>query len=184
MHEELVGLHPRLLLAQMAMSWLPPYTGSRLRPAILRSAGFRIGAGTVFWGRPTIVGGPGLYKRLIIGSDCWFNLNCYFDLGCDITIGDRVSVGQEVMILTNSHRIGDLSRRAGPLQASPVRVEDGAWLSTRCTILPGVTVGAGAIVAAGAVVTRSVAPHVMVGGVPARIIRELDDDCGKPVIEE
>jgi maltose O-acetyltransferase len=166
------------------MSWFPPYCGSRLRPAILRAAGFRIGAGTVFWGRPTIVGGQDLQKRLVIGADCWFNLNCYFDLGGDITIGDRVAVGQEVMILTNSHRVGDLNRRAGPLNASPVRVEDGAWLSTRCTILPGVTIGSGAVVAAGAVVNRSVPPNVMVGGVPARIIRELDDDCGKRVIEE
>jgi maltose O-acetyltransferase len=166
------------------MSCLPPYVGSRLRSAILRAAGFRIGAGTVFWGRPTIVGASGLNKLLTIGTDCWFNLNCYFDVSAEITIGDRVAVGQEVMILTNSHRIGDPSRRAGPLKASPVRVEEGAWLSTRCTILPGVTIGAGAVVAAGAVVTRSVAPGVMVGGVPARIIRELDDDCGKPVIEE
>ena len=50
----------------------------------------------------------------------------------------------------------------------------GVWLGARCTILPGVTVGDGAVVAAGAVVVRDVAPHTVVGGVPARFLRELD----------
>jgi acetyltransferase-like isoleucine patch superfamily enzyme len=142
-------------------------------------AGFRIGPRTVFWGAPTITGGPGLHRRLCVGTECWFNVGCFLDLSADIVVGDRVSIGQEVMILTNSHRIGDMGRRAGPLEASPVCVEDGAWLSTRCTILPGVTVGAGAVVAAGAMVTRDVPPHTLVGGVPARVIRELTGESGE-----
>lgn len=80
------------------------------------------------------------------------------------------------MILTNGHHISNSGRRAGELQAKPVKIGKDAWLSTRCTILPGVEIGEGAIVAAGAVVTKSVPPNVMVGGVPARIIRELDSD--------
>jgi len=52
-------------------------------------------------------------------------------------------------------------------------VGDGAWIATRAVVLPGVTIGEGAVVAAGAVVTRSVAPHTMVGGVPARVLRDL-----------
>jgi maltose O-acetyltransferase len=80
------------------------------------------------------------------------------------------------MILTNSHRIAASGRRAGALDARPVTIEAGAWLSTRCTILPGVTVGRGAVVAAGAVVTTAVPANVLVGGVPAQIIRELAPD--------
>ena len=60
------------------------------------------------------------------------------------------------------------------MDPKPVRIGDGAWLASRAVVLPGVTVGEGAIVAAGAVVTRSVEPHTLVGGVPARLIRHLD----------
>jgi maltose O-acetyltransferase len=176
LREELDGLHVRLLLARSLMAVLPPYVGSRVRPALLRAAGFAIGRGTVMWGAPLITGSRGLQRRLTVGRECWFNVGCHLDLSAEVTIGDRVSIGQEVMILTNAHRIGDSDRRAGPLASSPVRIEDGAWLSTRCTILPGVTVGAGAVVAAGAVVTRDVAPHTLVGGVPARKLRSLAED--------
>ncbi|MEZ4681175.1 MAG: hypothetical protein R2932_43875 [Caldilineaceae bacterium] len=176
LHEELEGLHPRLQLARLALSLLPPYVGSRLRVRVLRLAGLQIGHGTVFWGLPTILGSGDLSRRLRIGRDCWINVGCLFDVNAELILGDRVSLGQEVMILTNGHHIADEERRAGALAARPVVVEDGAWLSTRCTILPGVTVGAGAVVAAGAVVTRSVPANVMVGGVPAQIIRELSTD--------
>ncbi len=176
LREELEGVHGRWLLAQAALALLPPFVGSRLRVRVLRLAGFRIGHGTVLWGTPTILGSGDLYPRLQIGRDCWVNVGCLFDLNAPIMLGDRVALGQQVMILTNTHRIGEQARRAGSLAALPVQIEDGAWLSTRCTILPGVTVGAGAVVAAGAVVTRSVPPHTMVGGIPAQPIRELPID--------
>lgn len=183
LREELGGLHPRLLAAQWMMALLPPHVGSRVRPALLRAAGFRIGRGTVMWGAPRITGPHGLHTLLSVGQECWFNIGCFLDLSAEIVIGDRVALGQEVMILTNSHRVGDIERRAGPLEASPVHIEDGAWLSTRCTILPGVTVGAGAVVAAGAMVTRSVPPHTLVGGVPARVIRALAENSDADLIE-
>ncbi len=176
LREELEGVHGRWLLAQAALALLPPFVGSRLRVRVLRLAGFRIGHGTVLWGTPTILGSGDLYGRLQIGRDCWVNVGCLFDLNAPITLGDRVALGQQVMILTNTHRIGGPARRAGNLAALPVQIEAGAWLSTRCTILPGVTVGAGAVVAAGAVVTRSVPPHTMVGGIPAQPLRELPID--------
>ncbi|MEZ4867895.1 MAG: acyltransferase [Caldilineaceae bacterium] len=171
--QELEGAHPRLRLAYIGMALLPPYVGGRLRTYLLRMSGFQIGHGTVFWGAPTIVGFGNLYEQLHIGEGCWFNMGCFLNPSAAITIGDRVALGQQVMILTDGHAIGDRSRRAGALEAKSVAIGDGAWLSTRCTILPGVTIGAGAVVAAGAVVTKSVAPHTLVGGVPARVIREL-----------
>jgi len=176
--EELAGLHLRLLLARLVLWPLPLHVGSRLRVRILRLAGFRIGPGTVMWGAPTLTGGGDLCRRLRIGRECWFNAGCFLNAGADILIGDRVAVGHQVLILTETHGLGDGARRAGPLRAAPVRIGDGAWLGARCTILPGVTVGEGAIVAAGAVVTRDVPPHTLVGGVPARVLRELPPDRG------
>ncbi len=173
LHEELEGIHPRLQLARMALALLPPFVGSRLRVRVLRLAGLQIGHGTVMWGLPTILGSGDLATRLRIGQECWFNVGCLLDVNADLVIGNRVAFGQEVMILTNGHQIAGSGRRAGALNARPVTIEEGAWLSTRCTILPGVTVGAGAVVAAGAVVTTAVPPNVLVGGVPAQIIREL-----------
>lgn len=135
--------------------------------------GFDFGSGTVIWGKLQLVGAAPLTKLISVGEGCWINTGCYFELVEKVSIGNRVSIGQEVMILTNTHKVGDSSRRAGALNAKPVTVGDGAWLSTRCTILPGVEIGEGAIVAAGAMVTKSVPPNVMVAGIPARILQEL-----------
>jgi maltose O-acetyltransferase len=173
LHEELGGFHLRLLLARMLLAPLPFHVGSRIRVYILRLAGFQIGPGCVMWGTPTITGGSDLYRKLTIGQGCWFNVDCFFDLGAPISIGDHVAIGHQVMILTTSHEIGPNGQRAAALENRPVYIESGAWLGARCTILPGVTIGAGAIIAAGAVVSRDVSPNTMVVGIPARAIKSL-----------
>lgn len=171
--EELAGLHLRLLLARLVLWPLPLHVGSRVRVYILRLAGFDIGPGTLMWGTPTITGDRGLVRRLHIGAHCWLNAGVWFNAGAEIIIGDRVAIGQQAMILTQTHDLDSAARRAGALRAAPVRIGAGAWLGARCLLLPGVTVGEGAVVAAGAVVAHDVAPHTMVGGVPARVLREL-----------
>lgn len=172
--EEIAGFHFRLAVAQALLAALPPHVGSRLRPALLRAAGFRIGPGTVMWGTPTITGHGDIYRRLTVGRACWFNIGVLINLGADVTVGDRVALGHEVMILTDTHPIAGSERRAGPLFARPVSIGDGAWLGSRVLVLPGVAIGAGAVVAAGAVVTNDVPPDILVGGVPARMLRELE----------
>jgi maltose O-acetyltransferase len=171
--EELSGLHLRLLLARFLLAPLPIHIGSRVRVYVLRLAGFQVGPGCVMWGTPTITGSGDLYRKLTIGQGCWFNVDCFFDLGAAINIGDQVAIGHQVMILTTSHEIGAPSRRAAALEARPVIINAGAWLGARCTILPGVTIGAGAIIAAGSVVSRNVPPNTMVAGIPARVIKSL-----------
>lgn len=171
--EELSGLHPRLLLIQALLAPLPAHVGSRMRVYALRAAGFQIGHGCVMWGLPTITGGAQLYTNLTIGRNCVFNVGCFFDLGAPIGIGDQVAVGHQVMLLTNSHELGPRSYRAGPLFSKPITIEDGAWLGARSVVLPGVSIGTGAVVAAGAVVAKNVAPNTIVGGVPAQVIRSL-----------
>jgi acetyltransferase-like isoleucine patch superfamily enzyme len=159
------------------MGPLPPHVGNRLRVYLLRLIGFQIGRGTVMWGAPTITGKGNLCSRLYVGNDCWFNVGCFLNLGATISIGDRVALGHQVMILTDTHAIGDQARRAGRLEARPVYIGDGAWLGARSVVLPGVTIGEGAVVAAGAVVNKTVAPHLLVGGTPARPLRELPIEC-------
>jgi maltose O-acetyltransferase len=171
--QEITGLHWRLMAARLLVAPLPIYVGSRLRSLVLRIAGFRVGRGTLIAGMPTISGPKGLHRNLVIGRHCFVNVGCLLDLGAALVVGDRVSLGQEVMLLTTTHEPGPLQHRAGPIRSSPVSVGDGAWLGARCVVLPGVRIGEGAIVAAGAVVTRDVESHTLVAGVPARFVRSL-----------
>ena len=173
---ETAGFWLRGTVAQAMMRILPVYVGSSLRTLILRRvAGVNVGRETVFWGRPQISGLGNPARRLTIGRACWINFGCIFDLNAPIEIGDEVSLGHEVLLMTSTHVLGQGSaRRAGAVQARPIRIGDRAWLGSRVIVQPGITIGAGAVVATGAVVTKDVAPDTLVGGVPARLIRVLD----------
>lgn len=180
--EELGAFHLRLFLSRIILAPFPIYVAQRLRVVVLRLAGIQIGHGTVMWGAPRIIGHrKGFHQLLQIGNNCMLNFNCLFDLADRITIGNGVSFGQEVALITGTHEIGAVSKRAGVLSPQPIYIEDGAWLGARSVVLPGVTVGRGAIVAAGAVVVSDVLPNTIVGGVPARVIRELDEAAALPV---
>jgi maltose O-acetyltransferase len=172
-NEELSGLHPKLLFAKLLLWPIPIDVGGRVRTAVLRLTGFKIGRGTIMAGTPALTGGKDIYHNLTIGRGCWINVGCFFDLGATITIGDDVSLGHEVIVLTASHDIGSSAHRASALYAKPVVIGSGAWLGSRCTILPGVSIGSGAIIAAGAVVDKDVPPNALVAGVPARVVRLL-----------
>ncbi len=177
LHDEFAGVHWRLLLAKLLSAPFPDYAGSRIRSALLAAAGFDIGRGTTFGGMPTITGGGRVYGRLTIGADCWFNIGVLLNLGAPVRIGDGVSLGHEVMLLTESHELGMPPRRASRLTARPITIGNGVWIGTRVTVLPGVTIHDGAVVAAGAVVTKDVPPNVIVGGVPAEVVRDLPTDA-------
>jgi putative colanic acid biosynthesis acetyltransferase WcaF len=87
----------------------------------------------------------------------------------NIKIGSNVTISQDSYLCTASH---DISKLKKPLVFSPLSVEDSAWVTARAIILPGVTVGEGAVVAAGAVVTKDVEPWTVVGGNPAKVIKK------------
>ena len=171
---ELASLQPRLWLALAFAGALPPYTSSATRRLLLRAGGLSIGEGTGIGGRLWVAGGARPASRLQIGCECFINDGCRFDVSAQVTVGDRAFLGHEVAVITASHLPGTRLQRAGANVAEPVVIEAGSWIGARATILGGVTIGEGAVVAAGAVVTRSVAPNTMVGGVPATLIRELD----------
>lgn len=101
----------------------------------------------------------------------FINAGCRFQDQGGIYIGDRALIGHNCVIATLNHDM-DPAKRANLIPA-PVRIGADAWLGSNVTVLPGVTIGEGAVVAAGAVVTRDVAPRTMVGGVPAKLIKEL-----------
>lgn len=105
-------------------------------------------------------------RGVAVGRNSFINRDCTLDIRCGLTIGDNVSISPEVMILGLSH---DYNNPTWPLvDAGPVRIEDHVWIGSRALILPGVIVGRGAVVAAGSVVTKDVAPMTVVAGVPAR----------------
>jgi acetyltransferase-like isoleucine patch superfamily enzyme len=136
--------------------------------------GFRIGAGTEFETAPQITGNRNrILENLVIGNDCVIGANCVFDLQDKITIGDRVTLGPGTMLLTSTHELGPQSHRAGVVTLARVVIQDGAWVRARAIILPGVTIGKGAIVEVGAVVNKDVAEHTRVGGVPAIQLESL-----------
>ena len=108
-----------------------------------------------------------------IGANSIIGNDAFLDGRRGITIGTNVNVGGHVQIFTLEH---DPDDRGFGTRGGPVSIGDRAYVATRSTILPGVTVGEGAVVAAGAVVTRDVEPYTIVGGVPARFIKARSRD--------
>lgn len=104
----------------------------------------------------------------------FINSGCRFQDQGGITIGDDVLLGHNVVLATLNHD-PVVARRSSMLPA-PIVIGDKVWIGANATVLPGVTIGKGAIVAAGAVVHRDVPPFTVVGGVPARILRELSQE--------
>lgn len=177
LRSELGGLRSRVWPARVLLAPLPSYVGTRVRVHVLRALGFRgIDPSAAMWGLPTITGRGKVHERLVVGPHSLFNVGCVLNLGAEIRIGRHATFAQQVIILTETHDTGPSGNRAGALRSAPVVIGDGCWIGARVTILPGITIGSGSIVAAGAVVTRDVPPDTLVGGVPARVIAELPAD--------
>ncbi len=111
--------------------------------------------------------------NITIGPETFVSYRCVLDNLAAITIGEKCQLAMETMLCTSSHRMGDSNMRAGVRADAPIVIGDGCWLGTRVTVLPGVTIGEGCMIAAGAVVTSDCEPNGLYAGIPARRARDL-----------
>jgi acetyltransferase-like isoleucine patch superfamily enzyme len=112
---------------------------------------------------------------LRVGRRVFINQCCtIYDLG-GVDIADDVMLGPNVNIITTGHPLAPSQRRAS-IEARPIVIEKNVWIATAATIIGGVTVGENSVVAAGAVVTKDVPPNSLAAGVPARVIRSLEEN--------
>jgi len=107
-----------------------------------------------------------------IGKNVFINHACSFlDLG-GITLEDHVLIGPKVNLITENHPL-DAANRRGML-CQPILIKRNAWIGAGATILPGVTIGENAVVAAGAVVSKNVPDNTVVAGIPAKVIKQIN----------
>lgn len=115
-------------------------------------------------------------KNIRVGENFLANYNVMILDIAPVTIGDYVMIGPNTLITTVNHPLSPAGRRRHLGQARPVVIGRDVWIGGNCTILPGVTIGNNAVIAAGAVVTKDVPDNCVVAGVPARKIKDISDD--------
>jgi acetyltransferase-like isoleucine patch superfamily enzyme len=108
-------------------------------------------------------------KHLSLGKNIFINFNCIFLALGGIVIEDNVLIGPDVKIISEGHPLSISERQS--LMPGKIHIKKNAWIGAGATILPGITIGENSVVAAGAVVSRDVAPNTVVGGVPAKFIK-------------
>jgi acetyltransferase-like isoleucine patch superfamily enzyme len=143
---------------------------------VLQNGGAQVGGSTRVGEGLTLHNTNDSFVNLRIGSHCHLGRQLLLDLASPIQIGDRVTISMRCNVLTHADA-GD-SRCGLKATHQPVYIDDDAYLGAAVTVLPGVRIGTGAIVAAGAVVTRDVAPHSTVAGVPAKPLARTQ--AGRP----
>ena len=110
-------------------------------------------------------------KNIRVGKNVFVNHSCEFMDRGGITIGDDVLIGPKVNLVTINHPLDPATRRS--THCAPIVLEKGVWLSAAVTVMPGVTIGENSVVAANAVVTSDVPSNTVVGGIPARFIKQI-----------
>lgn len=115
-------------------------------------------------------------KLVNIGNGSFINSGTCLYVGrgnAHITIGENVFIGPNCIITTISHNIGSSKKRAGANVYADVVIDNGSWIGAHSTILPGVTISKGTVIASGSVITHDCLPNCLYAGVPAKKIREL-----------
>lgn len=113
-------------------------------------------------------------QNIKVGKNVFINTGCRFQDQGGIVLGDGCLVGHNVVLATLNHDEDPAKRHI--LHPAPIVLGKNVWVGANATVVPGVTIGDGAIVAAGAVVTKDVPPNTVVGGVPARVIKQLETE--------
>ena len=144
-----------------------------LKRKLFRSIGYAVGNGT------NIVGPVYCTGRLTIGDNCWVGRNFTVHGNGSVVIGNNCDIAPDVTILTGGHQIGNEVRRAGSGESYTIQIGDGVWIGARATLLGNIHIGSGSLVAACACVIRDVRQNMAVGGVPAKVIRDFENDVEK-----
>ena len=111
-------------------------------------------------------------KNIKVGKNVFINACCKFQDQGGITIGDNVLIGHNVTLATLNHDFNPQTRQY--IYPKPINIGNNVWIGSDSTILPGITIGDGAIVGAGSVVTKNVEPNTVVAGNPAKIIKKIE----------
>ncbi|WP_025027142.1 acyltransferase [Caldalkalibacillus mannanilyticus] len=150
---------------------LPNYAGLGMRYCILRARVKSCGSNVFVGPNVTIKG----WEKIDIGDNVSIHMNCYIDASGGLFIGNEVSIAHQSSIMTFDHSWHDkmLSIRDNPVNYSAVKIQDDVWIGCGCRILSGVEISSRSIVAAGAVVTKNVCSNTIVGGVPAKKIKDI-----------
>lgn len=163
----------RIYLVNLLMDILPNSGAQGLKTRLYRWAGVSVGEGVEFFQGIKIqgVGELEIGDRAFIGHEVLFMLN----EGSKVIIEPEAIVGSRSIVITGFHPIEPDGERILGREGttSTVRIGRGCSVSTNCTVLPGVSVGEMSLVAAGAVINKDVAPYTLVGGCPAKFIKNL-----------
>ena len=116
-------------------------------------------------------------KNITIGKEVFINSGCHLQDQGGIEIGDSAMIGHNVVIATVNHDLDPANNRKN--HYAPVKIGNHVWIGSNATILPGVTIGEWAVVAAGAVVTKDVPELTVAGGVPAKVLKTIQKNEAK-----
>lgn len=173
----MAGLHrsywKRLLLGVQALDVIP----TAIRVRLLRATGMTIDPHAFIESGVSIVQG-----RLALAENCYVNRECLLDCRGGIRIGARTLIAPRVMVLTATHPIMADYPRAGAVEFAEVTIASDVWIGAAATILPGVTIGRGAVIAAGSLVRQSLAGDALYAGTPARKIRDLGRTADEDIV--
>lgn len=164
-----VSLH----ISNLVSVLLPNRGGFWIRRNLFRLSGIRMAHGV------RVATGVRFYDHYAeVGSDTWIGMDTRI-VSCSkgwVRIGARVDIAPMCILDSGTHEKGGSDRRAGTGSGMEILIGDGCWVGLGARILPGASIGAGSIVAAGAVVRAGKYPqNTLIGGVPARVIKELSE---------
>jgi len=137
----------------------------RVRPRVMQLLGMKVRGATI---------NPGCWFgtwNIVIGEGSFVNYFSKFD--GPTYVGKNCNIAYDAMICTSSHEMGDSARRAGTATSKSVSIGDGVWIGTRAVVLPGVSIGNGCVIAAGAVVISDCEDDWLYAGVPAKKLKKL-----------
>lgn len=115
-------------------------------------------------------------KNIHLGKDVFINSSCYLMDGATITIGDHAFIGPYCGFYTASHPLNYTKRNEGLEKALPITIGDNCWFGANVSVMPGVTIGSGCVIGAGSVITKDIPDNCIVAGVPAKVIKTIDQD--------